>query len=648
MKKNPPNHLVNERSPYLLQHAHNPVDWHPWGFLSTDKKSSGNKLLVISIGYAACHWCHVMEHESFSDPEVAQVMNDRFISVKVDREERPDVDAVYMAAAYATTGRGGWPLNVIALPDQHPVFGGTYFPKHDWLYILTYYADLWEKQPEKLTGQAGQIAAGMQRHFVLPPDPGKNAVPEDFPVMLFESMSPGLDHDNGGTWGAPKFPMPGNLLFMLEYGSIHQDRRAIDHVHLTLDRMWRGGIYDHIAGGFSRYSTDARWHVPHFEKMLYDNSQLVSLYAGASRSHPEPTWKEVVTETITFVTRELMNPEGLFYASLDADSEGREGSFYTWTAAELRRVLGAKAQRFMEHYGCTETGNWEGGLNVLHRTKPSGESFPGERVLLLAERQKRIRPATDDKVLTAWNGLMISALSDAWQAFGVEEWMEMARRAGGFYLEQLRRTDWRLWRVTGNEIKGPPAFLDDYTFLATAFADLYQSTFEEHWLDGAVRLTRRALGHFQDKDGIFFRLIPDDVPRLVTEPIELSDNVIPASNSVMAHNLLILGTILGDERWVERSGRMLTAMAPKMRANPDFHAHWGRLSLRSGNRLIHIAISGHDPSEVRKEFFRHPLSGVVWSGSKLPGEPLKIIVCKGKSCFAPVGDAMQVFELLKI
>lgn len=648
MKKNPSNHLINERSPYLVQHAHNPVDWHPWGFLSADKGVAGNKLLIISIGYAACHWCHVMEHESFSDPEVARVMNDRFISVKVDREERPDVDAVYMAAAYATTGRGGWPLNVIALPDHRPVFGGTYYPKHDWLYILNYYADLWEKQPDELTSHADQISAGMQRYFILPPDPGKNAVPDDLPAVLFESIMPGLDHDNGGTWGSPKFPMPVHQLFLLEYGLGQHDKQAAGHVHLTLDRMWRGGIHDHIAGGFSRYSTDARWHIPHFEKMLYDNAQLVSLYAAAFRNHPEPAWKEVVTETIAFVYRELMNPEGLFFSSLDADSEGREGIFYSWTADELRDVLGTEYQRFMEHFGCTGPGNWENGLNVLHRTKPSWESFSKERGLLLAERQKRARPATDDKILTAWNGLMISALNEAWQTFGEEAWLDMALRAAGLYLEQLRRNDWKLWRVTGNEHNGPPAFLDDYAFLAAALADLYQSTFDEHWLDGAVRLTQRALDHFQDKNGIFFRLISDEHPRLVMEPAEISDNVIPSSNSVMAHNLLTLGTILREERWVERSGRMLAAMVPGMRSNPDFHAHWGRLSLRSGNRLTHITISGHDPAAVRKMFFGHPLPGVVWSGNTLPGEPLKIIVCKGKSCFAPVGDPVQVFELLKI
>mgnify|MGYP000986571066 CR=1 FL=1 len=477
MKTNPPNHLITERSPYLLQHAFNPVDWHPWGFLSADSTISGNKLLVISIGYAACHWCHVMEHESFSDAEVARVMNERFFSVKVDREERPDVDAVYMAAAYATTGHGGWPLNVIALPDQRPVFGGTYYAKRDWLYILKYYADLWEKQPEELTFQADQISAGMQRHFILPPDPGKNVVPEDLPAMLFESMVPALDHDNGGTWGAPKFPMPVNLLFMLEYGFGHHDQRAAGHVYFTLDRMWQGGIYDHVAGGFSRYSTDVRWHVPHFEKMLYDNAQLVSLYAGASRSHPDSSWKEVVAETVSFVSRELMNPEGLFFASLDADSEGREGSFYTWTAAEIRSVLGNDAQRFMEQFGCTDTGNWEEGLNVLHRANIPGGSFSRERGLLLAARQKRVRPATDDKILTAWNGLMISALNDAWQTFGENARMKTARHAAGIYLDRLRGTGWKLWRVTGNEKNGPPAFLDDYVFLAAPFADLYQSTF---------------------------------------------------------------------------------------------------------------------------------------------------------------------------
>lgn len=651
MSKSQPNHLVKENSPYLLQHAYNPVDWYPWGFLSLEKAKSENRLLVISIGYAACHWCHVMEHESFEDDAVALIMNNRFVPIKVDREERPDIDSVYMAAAWATTGRGGWPLNAIALPDQQPIFAGTYFRKDDWVYILNYYAMLWQSQPAELEYQARQIASGMRRHFIIPSATNNAEIPSGIGGTLFNTMQSDFDEFNGGSYGAPKFPMPVVQIFLLEYGQLKSNEKAWQHLYLTLGKMHRGGIYDHLGGGFSRYSVDARWEVPHFEKMLYDNAQLISLYSRAFQQSANEEWRAVVHETIRFVERELMNPDGLFYSSIDADSEEEEGAFYVWREDEIRWILEQDADLFMKVYSCSPSGNWEKGVNVLRMSdvKMSDEekaNLSKARDILFSEREKRIRPATDDKILTAWNALMISALTDAYMAFGEERWLELAVRCAEFYHESLVQRGWKLWRNAKNGALDNPAFLDDYSLLISAFLDLYQIAFEERWLTSATLLTEKVIQHFSDTGGLFFNLSSDETPALVQRAVELSDNVIPAGNSVMAHNLFIGGHILGKNEWIVRAEQMVIAMMPQIKANPAYHANWARLLLLSGESATTVKIVAGEPARIRKDVLWHFRPGVIWSGKRDAGMTTKIYVCKGKSCFQPVDSVSEAIKLL--
>ncbi|MEI6682826.1 MAG: thioredoxin domain-containing protein [Bacteroidota bacterium] len=671
MTANKFNHLRSEHSPYLLQHARNPVDWYPWGTLSLDKARDENRLMIISIGYAACHWCHVMEHESFEDDEVARVMNGSFVSVKVDREERPDVDQVYMNAAYVTTGRGGWPLNVIALPDQRPLFAGTYFSKHDWLHVLNYFTGLYRDNPRELIHQADEVEQGMKR--ASGPRYHVDSLPVATAVMkeIFLTWRDDLDFINGGTPGGPKFPMPANLACLLRFGFSIKQEKVVDYVNLTLEKMAMGGIYDHLGGGFSRYSVDASWHVPHFEKMLYDNAQLVALYADAFAVTKKFGYKQVVEETIAFTFLELTGTEGLFYASLDADSEGREGTFYTWRAEEITRYLGDGAGIFLDYYSCRDQGNWEHGLNVLRKSL-NDEDFAGKHDLtcdqlsaiidvgrkqLFTVRGNRERPATDDKILTCWNGLMISALVKASLVFVKPAWLEKAVAAASFYRDHVILRKGKLWRNTRAGSLTISGFLDDYGCLGRAFLDLYQATFDASWLTAAELLIGEVMAHFEAGDGLFFNLSSDEEPRLILQTIELSDNVIPASNSVMATNLWILGYLTGNPNYIERSEKMVQKMVPEIRKNPAFHANWALLLQDHLSGPVEVCIIGEHYRSLLQEFSGHYLPGTVFAGGavKTPagssdsrhvaGKTL-IYVCRDKSCFPPVETVDEALRLI--
>jgi uncharacterized protein YyaL (SSP411 family) len=419
------NKLANETSPYLLQHAGNPVDWYPWGNEALEKAKSENKLIIISIGYAACHWCHVMEHESFEDESIAQVMNDFYVSIKVDREERPDVDQIYMDAAYLITGRGGWPLNVIALPDGRPVFAGTYFRKDDWVRILLYFKDLYQKEPETFDREAGKLTDAMKGIKI--PGIQENISPFSKKEIeeSFRKIISYIDFENGGTRGAPKFPMPNIYELLLTYHFHTKDYQSLEAVNITLYKMANGGIYDHIGGGFARYSTDAMWKVPHFEKMLYDNAQLVSLYSNAYKIRKDELYKKVVYETLEFIETKLTDNSGGFYSSLDADSEGKEGKYYVWKKEEINELLGDRSELFCDYYSVTSIGNWEG-TNILFITQKKedllkkyeineetfGRIINESKKILFDERNKRVRPGLDDKILTSWNSLMIKGYVD--------------------------------------------------------------------------------------------------------------------------------------------------------------------------------------------------------------------------------------------
>ncbi|MFT7614689.1 MAG: hypothetical protein ACI9J3_003672, partial [Parvicellaceae bacterium] len=536
------NELINESSPYLLQHAHNPVNWHPWGDKALKKAKDENKMLIISVGYAACHWCHVMEHESFEDTAVAKLMNEHFVAIKVDREERPDVDQIYMTAAQLMTGRGGWPLNALALADGKPFYAGTYYPKKDWVEILEYFVKIKGTTPELITQQAEKVSMGIESSENILLNTSESSYSMTDLKAGVSKWIPNYDPILGGGNRAPKFPMPSMWEYMLHYSQISANDEAFDAVKTTLDKMAFGGIYDHVGGGFARYSTDKYWHVPHFEKMLYDNGQLVSLYAHAWQATKNPLYEKVVHEILNFTAREMTSEEGGFYSSLDADSDGEEGKFYVWTKKEIDQALGSESAMFNDYYNVSAVGNWEHGKNILFRKiedvkiakkyKLSVSDFVAQiekgKQILLKERANRIRPGLDDKVLTSWNALMLKGYTDAYRAFGNEKYLKAAKKNASFLIKNAFKKDGGLNRNYKDGKSSIHAFLDDYALVASAFINLYQATFEEKWLNKANELTAYAVDHFADeKSGMFF-YTHDEHSNLISRKMEVADNVIPA------------------------------------------------------------------------------------------------------------------------
>jgi len=672
------NHLINESSPYLLQHAHNPVDWRPWGEAALEKAAQEDKMLIISIGYAACHWCHVMERESFEDTTVARLMNEHFISIKVDREERPDVDDIYMTACQMASGEPcGWPLNAFALPDGRPVWAGTYSPKKQWLEILRYFIEIQEKERDKLKDFAGRLLQGMAQSDQLGIQPLES---EGFELAPFNEFIKGgyaaFDLRRGGLKGAPKFPLPRTYELLLHYHQLSGDEKPLEIVTTTLDGMARGGIYDQLGGGFARYSTDDAWQVPHFEKMLYDNGQLVSLYAQAFKATGRPLYRRIVEETLAFIERELTSPEDGFYSSLDADSEGEEGKYYVWTSTQIDSVLGkGEAARLVAaHYGVKPSGNWEAGKNILSVKEPlealteeygmSSESvreqLKSSRRQLLAARQERLRPGLDDKMLTSWNALMLKGYVDAYEALGTPVYLEAARRNARFLKEKMLQPGNRLNRNFKEGESVINAFLDDYALTARAFIALYQVTFDEQWLQDARALVDYAVEHFSDEaTGLFFYTSDIDPP-LVTRKKEVTDNVIPASNSVMARVLYDLGLYLYEPEYLDRARTMLRQVAGAMleSEDPAYHANWSLLYLDLARPPYEVAIVGPDWDQKRRELARHYLPGVRLLGGADEGslELLKdkaqagrtmIYVCQDKVCKLPVEEVERALELLE-
>ncbi|MEN0049359.1 MAG: thioredoxin domain-containing protein, partial [Bacteroidota bacterium] len=472
------NKLVEENSPYLLQHAHNPVNWYPWGEEALEKAKKENKLLLISVGYAACHWCHVMEHESFEDTTVANLMNKHFVSIKVDREERPDVDNVYMTACQLATNKScGWPLNAFALPDGRPVWAGTYFPKKEWLSVLNYFTELYQKEPEKLDTYAAQLTEGIQTLEQIDWNEDALQLTDNQITNWTTIFLQGIDQKRGGRKGAPKFPMPNNYEYLLKYAYQIGDGEAKEVALTTLDNIALGGIYDQLGGGFARYSVDADWHVPHFEKMLYDNGQLVSLYSQAYQWTKEDLYQKTVEETLEFIARELTDESGGFYSSLDADSEGEEGKFYVWTQEEIEEVLQNEqaANIFNTYYDVSKAGNWEH-TNVLQRKRTAEEvatqfglsveelekQIVSAKTQLFEARSKRVRPGLDDKILTSWNALMLKGYIDAYKAFGKEEYLNTALKNADFLIQNMMQEDGKLFRNHKDGKSVINGFLDDY------------------------------------------------------------------------------------------------------------------------------------------------------------------------------------------
>ncbi|MBD2755104.1 thioredoxin domain-containing protein [Spirosoma validum] len=676
------NQLQYETSPYLLQHANNPVDWYPWGDEALTKAVDEDKPILVSIGYSACHWCHVMEHESFEKEDVARVMNEHFVCIKVDREERPDVDAIYMDAVQAMGVQGGWPLNVFLMPGAKPFYGVTYVPTKNWIQLLGSIRSAFDEHRNDLTQSAEGFATELnlsdtERYGLTQNDPLFSTETLD---VLYRKVSVKTDDEKGGMRRAPKFPMPSVWRFLLRYYDVMGNDAAVHQVRITLDRMALGGIYDQLGGGFARYSTDADWFAPHFEKMLYDNGQLLTLYADAYSLTKSPLYRHVVYQTIGFAQRELLSPEGGFFSALDADSEGVEGKFYTFTTEELRQQLGADYDWFTDLYNLTEGGNWEHGRNILHRTERDEDfaermgwsldelnvRLDATHIQLLQVRNARIRPGLDDKILCSWNGLMLKGLATAYRVFNEPEFLTLALRLAYFLLKKMRDSrNGRLWHTYKNGRARQAGFLEDYAAVIDGLLALYQATFTENWLTEADQLMQYVLTNFSDTgaaetgpDPMFF-FTDKNGEELIARRKELFDNVIPSSNSMMAENLYVLSLLLERPDYADRADQMLGRIQPLVQQNADYLTNWATQFALRARPTAEIAVIGPEAEQFRAEldaeFYPNKVLCGTLEKSDLPllqqrgpiDGKTAIYVCYNRACQLPVTSVAEVWRLLR-
>ena len=666
------NQLQNETSPYLLQHKNNPVDWYPFGKEALKIAHHENKLVLVSVGYAACHWCHVMEHESFEDEKVAKVMNEHFISIKVDREERPDIDQIYMNCAMITTGHGGWPLNVLCLPDGKPFFAGTYFPKDKWINALLYFADIYKKEPQKIIDQATRITQGLQEIDLIPLNQNERTIDKRYLEIIWENWKDKLDYDFGGRKGAPKFMMPNTLEFLYRLQQHIADDSISAYLKTTLKKMAFGGLYDVIGGGFARYSVDAFWKVPHFEKMLYDNAQLLTIYAHGYQLTKRPMYKSVIEKTIGWIDREMTDKKGGIYASLDADSEGIEGKFYCWHYDELKEILGTDFDFIKDLYNIEKEGNFEHGMNVLFRTNDheyfmekygiTNEIFQEKlntiHQLLFEKRKAKIRPNLDDKILTEWNALFIKGLADCYQAIGDENYLNKAISITEFILQHCKQDDYRLNRNYKNSISNINAFLPDYAYFIDCLMALYSITMNEQYLNEALHFMEYAIAHFYDKTSGMFYFTSDIDEKLVARSMESSDNVIPSSNSAMAKNLLLLSKFFDMPEYEKMASTMLNNVLDDVLKNPPFYSNWAILLDMNLYHQTELIIIGKDARQLLQQISRNYLPNVLIAASETRSElPLfkdrfvkektLIYVCKNKACLLPVESVEEAMKMLR-
>ncbi len=670
------NDLIHETSPYLLQHAHNPVNWKPWNSETLEEAKNSRKLMIISIGYAACHWCHVMERESFEDSTVAAVMNSDYISVKVDREERPDVDQVYINAVQLMTGNAGWPLNVITLPDGRPVWGGTYFKKDDWIQAIEQIQELYMEEPQKLRDYADKLEEGIKSIDLITLNEGEVDYKQFEVKPVMNRFKQSFDTLYGGTRRAPKFMMPANLDYLLRMSIEEKDSEIDEHVRLSLKKMAFGGVYDQIGGGFARYSVDERWHVPHFEKMLYDNAQLVSLYSDAYKVYKDPLYQEIVEETLVFIERELTNTEGAFYSSLDADSETpegelEEGAYYIYTEDELRSELGTDFDLFQSYYNINAFGKWENGHYVLIRTKEDSEILEefsiSEETLkakkeawkskLLEFRNQRPKPRLDDKTLTSWNGLMLKGYVDAYKAFGNESYLNTALKNASFLVANQLKEDGSLFHSYKDGKSTINGYLEDYAAVARGFLSLYEVTLDLKWLEHARELCDYSISHFMDESTGMFFFTSDEDDEIITRTIEFRDNVIPASNSIMAHNLMILSHHYDNQEYAGIAMQMLKNVQNEMENYPSGFPNWLNLLENYRTKYYEIVVVGDEANSKVEELNRNFLPGSLIAGSTAQGElPLLkgryqpgrtlIYVCVNNTCKLPVQETSKALELM--
>lgn len=665
------NELIHETSPYLLQHAHNPVNWQPWGEKALNQAKTDNKLLLISIGYSACHWCHVMEHESFEDEAVAQIMNDHFVCIKIDREERPDIDHIYMSAVQLLTSRGGWPLNCIALPNGRPIWGGTYFQKSIWIQSLEAVSKFYTEDPGKTDEYATKLHEGIEQSALIPISQENSEVDPMLLPAILKKWQSYFDTKNGGTKGAPKFMLPNNWQFLLRAGLQLEDEFSLNQVKLTLQKMAFGGLYDQIGGGFARYSTDEIWKVPHFEKMLYDNAQLLRLYAEAWLIDPNPLYKQVVSETAAFLKREMLSPENGFYSALDADSEGEEGKFYTWTKNELQKLIGDDFELFSDYYNINSLGYWEHNQYILMRTE-SDDSFAEKHQLslnelhqkiqiwkqrLLAAREKRIRPGLDDKILASWNAITISGLVACYRSFGDKQYLELALANASFVKEKMITDSGEVFHSYKNNQAKISGFLEDYAFVIEAFTALFEVTGEISWLNFAEQLTKQSINEFYDPEKLFFYFSPKNQSDLITRTVEVYDNVISSSNSVMARNLFRLSYLLDRSDYKKMAQSMLERMVENLSEYPSGYSNWAQLLMDFIRSPREVVIIGEKAISHLKNLQKHYLPDIIFCASTtacdlsllkdryVSGKTL-IYICQDNTCQLPVETIEDALRLL--
>ncbi len=662
------NKLSGESSPYLLQHKENPVNWFSWSDEAWAKAREENKLVLVSIGYSSCHWCHVMEHEIFEDYECAEFMNMHFVCIKVDREERPDIDSIYMDAVHLMGSKGGWPLNVFTLPDGRPVYGGTYFPKQQWLNVLENLHDVFKNDFQKVVDYAGRLHEGITQLSIIPDQTDDGVFDPEFLDNAMEHWSKFWDLDKGGNRRAPKFPMPNNIELLLHYGAVRQDKGAIDHALNTLRKMALGGIFDQCGGGFSRYSVDHSWKVPHFEKMLYDNAQLLSVYAHAHRFQPEDLFLETIEKTLGWLNREMKSSNGLYYSALDADSEGEEGKFYTWTHKEIEDLFGQDASLALKYYRINHEAFWEHGQNILLRNTTDDEFATIEKIplaelkikitvineKLLSKRNERIRPGLDNKCITSWNAMLISGICDCYRSSMKEEYLHLAKETFEVLFEKTFRDDEKIWHQVTHDIPSIEGFLDDYAFMATAAIDLYEATGDEKYIGISNRIVSSAIREFFNQDNHLFFFTAKSSEWL-TRKQEVQDNVIPSSNSTMANALFRLSHLTGEARYAEISDKMLRNVLPQLEVASGY-SNWLILFARLGLPHFEIAICGSDIRNelqfIHQQYLPQSLIAASTKDSELPllkgrfKANTTIYVCSGRSCFPPVNTVQAAIKII--
>ncbi len=669
------NALINESSPYLLQHAFNAVDWHPWGEAALEKAQREDKMILISVGYSACHWCNVMEQESFMDTTIAKIINENFIAIKVDKEERPDIDDVYMSACEISAGKNcGWPLNAFALPDGKPFWAGTYFKKDQWLRILNYMIDEREKNPTKVEAWANDIVQGIETGEKIPVAEKQSIYTNNHLNQITNAFLKNIDFEKGGRNVDVKFPSPNNYQFLLKVFSLTDNKKTLEAVNTTLENMAFGGIYDHIGGGFSRHSTDPNWKVPRFEKMLYDNSQLVSLYSDAYRVTKNPLYKERVYETLSFIEKEMTDEDGSFYSSYDGDSE--TGKYYTWTAEEISAAIGDDEATilFNDYYSITKEGNWKDGKNILYMKRSAEftarkygltlEDFEAKinvaKQRLFDARKLKTKPKLDDKMLTAWNALMLKGYVDAYRAFGEPRFLNAALKNAQFLDKRVLHKDGHLTRNYKEGKEAVNGFLDDYAMTADAFISLYQITFDEQWLYKAKSLSDYAIDHFFDLESNSFYYTSDLDPPLVTRKREVVDNVIPSSNSMMAKVLHHIGIYLFDDEYEAIANSMMNNMLQTITTSdqPNFYSNWGIVLTDFIYEPFEVAIVGDGFDAVRRELDQKYIPNMLLLGGAIEGTidllegklvkgETTIYVCKNKVCKFPVNTVTEALSLMK-